>query len=136
MLRIEIAGRAWLGACTLLLLAGAGCGDDADAPSGGGEPDAGETAGDAGERESDAAYLYTLKVYGQDSTLQYAVVRDSIDFDITVQDLEQAREFAGYAGVSAIGGQVVVGDQETPFASRFDIAADLSWKQVGDKLNF
>lgn len=91
-------------------------------------PDAGPAA--------DPVYLYQIAVYGPDETLQYDVLRRTVDFNITVDDLKKAREFPGYTGIASIGGHVIAGDSESPFATKYKIGADLSWTQVGEKLNF
>lgn len=85
---------------------------------------------------ADPAYLYTVAVYAPDGTLQYSLVRSELNVEIGVDDLAQAHEFPGYTGVAAIGGHVITGDSETPFATKWEIGEDLSWKQVGNKLNF
>lgn len=135
----------------LTALGATGCGGDDDStaddptqPAGSGgkagsgsiEAGAPGEGGDAGKPSAPPVYLYNVAVYSPSGTLQYALLRSELDVDISARDLSKAREFPGYTGIAAIGGHVITGDSETPFASKWEIGDDLSWQQVGKKLNF
>ncbi|HTV21238.1 MAG TPA: hypothetical protein VMG12_21275 [Polyangiaceae bacterium] len=112
-------------------------GPSTPAPSTGDDtPAGGLPAPAAGPTQNEPIYLYTVAVYAPDGTLQYSLLRHELNMAISVDDLATAREFPGYTGVAAIDGQVVTGDSETPFATRFSIGDDLSWTPVGERLNF
>jgi hypothetical protein len=144
--------KTWIGmGMTLgLFVALGGCGDDAETGDAGArgreeDPDrdagAGDTGdtGDAGDADEEPIYLMTTSVTDIDGNATlYALLRRELDLDISTDDLtaEKARPFAGYSGIAAIDGQVVVGDSKTPFATKFDVGDDLKWTQVGGKLNF
>jgi hypothetical protein len=142
--------------CGALVLS-TGCEDDkasVDQPAEGSRADAGgksdrpeaSDAGDAGASDAggddadssdkDRVYLYKVNVYHPDGTSAYALLRDTIDFEITVDDLDTAREFPGYTGMGVFSGDVVSADSESPFATKWRITEDRQWEQVGEPLNF
>jgi hypothetical protein len=122
-----------------------GCGGDSDPvtqPNGGAPstppsaavpsavPSSAENGGSA------PVYLYRLHVYHADGATAYTLLRNSIDPNVTVDDLKTAKEFPGYTGMAVIGGNVITGDSESPFTTKWRITEKLEWEQVGQPLNF
>ncbi|MET0283802.1 MAG: hypothetical protein ABW352_05010 [Polyangiales bacterium] len=141
----------------LSLLMGVACGDDDNStpanPMDGGTPDAssidssvspdativtpdGSVVPPPPPPAQKAVYAFTVGAATPDGAFQYVVLRDKLDFNFTLADLRGGKEFGGYAGIAGIGGHIIVGDAETPFATKWKIEENLTWTEVGQKLNF
>jgi hypothetical protein len=120
-----------------------GDGDGDNNNSGDGDSDAGGDGDDSNNDEADSGappaeepiYLIQTAIYGPEETLNYVLLRNELDLNITTEDLDTAREFDGYTGVEVIGGYVYAGSGSEPFVYRYSVADDLTWVDEGD-LNF
>ena len=105
------------------------CSDDASSGNDG--------QGNGGNGEGkEPIYLYQVAVYTPNENFQYDLLRHTLDFNISVDDLKTAREFSAYTGIVVIDGHVIAGDSETPFTTKFRLNDDLSWTPIGEPLNF
>lgn len=151
--------RLWVARATViaagLVSTLAACEDDAD---GGGvdaaAPGEGDKDRDAGDQNRDAGkdqrdqdgqggqggkepvYLTAITVWTQDRSFQYAKLSHELDLNFTAEDLRKAREFEGGASFAVQDGYLLVGSEESPLVTKFEITDDLEWKQVGEPLNF
>lgn len=78
-------------------------------------------------------YALQYRVETDDSVTSYVVLTDTLD--VTELSLERAREFSGYAFVTASNGQLLVSDGESPIITRYQITPELDWVEV-DRLSF
>jgi hypothetical protein len=96
------------------LLAVTGCSDtDQDGPNSGGV---------------DESPLYALHLTTMDATetyTSYIVLTDTLDLESVT--LDQAREFAGFTDVAAIGGKLLVSSSDTPVVTSYSFTSDREW---------
>lgn len=75
------------------------------------------------------AYALQTFVYGaDDSVLSYVAVTDDIDIEGELS-LEDAREFTGYAFISAIDGNMLVSSGEEAAILQFEVESDGTWNE-------
>jgi len=100
-------------------------GDEGSA-AGAPEPEASEPSGP----------VYALQTYvftPDDSVLSYVTLTRSLDIEDLPRDA--AREFAGYAFITAVDGKLLVSDGESPVVTRYEITDDLTWREL-DAVSF
>ncbi|MEY4546314.1 MAG: hypothetical protein RL685_2509, partial [Pseudomonadota bacterium] len=78
-------------------------------------------------------YAFQYLVYTDEDVTSYVVLTDSLDGARLPE--ENAREFPGYAFIAASNGQLLVSDGDSPSIIRYEITADLQWREV-DRLSF
>lgn len=82
---------------------------------------------------ADPLYALQTYVFTDDSVTSYVTLTNTLD--ITSLRPEDAREFPGYAFVSAVDGKLLVSDGETPVITRYEITPELEWRQL-DAVSF
>lgn len=102
-------------ACLALLALAAGCSDSTNEA-----------------RRPPAEHVYALQttVYQpDDSVLSYVALTDTLDVKGKLS-LRDAREFAGYSFMTAIGNKLLVSSGEAPEITQFEISAERTWNEL------
>lgn len=79
--------------------------------------------------------LYALQTYvfTDDNVTSYVTLTNSLDIGELPPD--EAREFPGYAFITAVDGKLLVSDGETPTVTRYEITPDHQWQEL-DAISF
>jgi len=105
-----------------------------DMPPPGSEPEPGEPGGEQPAPSAGPLYALQTYVFGvDDSVTSYVTLTDTLDISSLPND--QAREFPGYALISAIDGKLLVSDGESPIITRYEITPEREWREV-DTISF
>ena len=128
---VKSTRRLGAGVWSMGLLASLGCSDEATviqppaAEQPGPETPAPEQPEPTGEEP-----LYALQTYvfTDETVTSYVTLTNTLD--VTSLPPEEAREFAGYAFITAVDGKLLVSNGETPSITRFEITADHQWQEL------
>jgi hypothetical protein len=131
---VRLRRSVWTGPCVALTLA---CSDgatliDRSADTLPEEPSA-QPGPAVAPAELGPVYALQTMVSTDDSVTSYVSLSRTLDLEGT--SLAGAREFPGYAFITVVGGKLLVSDGERPTITRYEITADLGWREL-DTVSF